>query len=154
MKIAITGGTGFAGKEMTRLFREQGHHVYVLTRSTKPPEEGIHYVEWLTEGALPERELAGIDAFVNLAGSSINDGRWDDEQKELIYSSRVEATNEVLRIIRNLDQKPKVLVNASAVGIYPASTENSYTETSPERGDDFLAKTVIEWERLAGEAKA
>lgn len=153
MKIAITGGTGFAGKEMTGLFRQQGHEVFVLTRNPKPSEDGVHHVEWLTDGARPENDLAGIDAFVNLAGSSINDGRWDDEQKELIYSSRVEATNEVLRIIRAMEQKPKVLVNASAVGIYPASTEKSYTEESPERGEDFLAKTVIEWERLANEAK-
>lgn len=153
MKIAITGGTGFAGKEMTKLFRQQGHEVFILTRSPKPSDNGVHYVEWLTDEAEPERELAGIGAFVNLAGSSINDGRWDDDQKKLIYSSRVEATTEVLRIIRALDEKPKVLVNASAVGIYPASTEKSYTEQSPERGDDFLAKTVIEWERLANEAK-
>lgn len=153
MKIAITGGTGFAGKEMTKLFRQQGHEVFILTRSPKPSDNGVHYVEWLTDGAAPERELAGIGAFVNLAGSSINDGRWDDEQKKLIYSSRVEATTEVLRIIKALEEKPKVLVNASAVGIYPASTEKSYTEESPERGDDFLAKTVIEWERLANEAK-
>ncbi|TAA71751.1 TIGR01777 family oxidoreductase [Planococcus salinarum] len=153
MKIAITGGTGFAGKEMTKLFRQEGHEVFILTRSPKPSDNGVHYVEWLTDGAAPERELAGIGAFVNLAGSSINDGRWDDEQKKLIYSSRVEATTEVLRIIKALEEKPKVLVNASAVGIYPASTEKSYTEKSPERGDDFLAKTVIEWERLANEAK-
>ena len=154
MKIAITGGTGFAGKEMTDLFRQQGHEIYVLTRSPKATQGGVHHVEWLTDNATPERELEGIDAFVNLAGSSINDGRWDEEQKRLIYSSRVEATLEVLRIIRALERKPKVLVNASAVGIYPASTVKSYTEESPERGEDFLAKTVIEWEQLANEAKA
>lgn len=153
MKIAITGGTGFAGKEMTDLFRQSGHEIFILTRSPKPSNNGIHYIEWLTENAEPERELEGIDALVNLAGSSINDGRWDEEQQKLIYSSRVEATTEVLRIIRALDQKPKVLVNASAVGIYPASTEKSYKEESNERGEDFLAETVIEWERLANEAK-
>lgn len=153
MKIAITGGTGFAGKEMTDLFQQQGHEIFVLTRNPKPSKNGMHYVEWLIDGAQPEIELAGVEAFVNLAGSSINDGRWDEEQKKLIYSSRVDATNELLRIIRAMDEKPKVLVNASAVGIYPASTEKSYTEESPETGDDFLARTVIEWERLANEAK-
>lgn len=153
MKIAITGGTGFAGKEMTQLFQQHGHEVYILTRSPKPSGNGLKYVQWLTEGAQAENELEGTDAFVNLAGSSINDGRWDDEQKELIYSSRVEATNEVLRIIRAMDEKPKVLVNASAVGLYPASTEKTYTEKSAEIGDDFLAKTVVEWERLAEEAE-
>ena len=84
MKIAITGGTGFAGKEMTQLFQQHGHEVYILTRSPKPSGNGLKYVQWLTEGAQPENELEGTDAFVNLAGSSINDGRWDDEQKELI----------------------------------------------------------------------
>lgn len=153
MKIAITGGTGFAGKEMTQLFQQQGHEVFILTRSPKPSRNNLKYVEWLRDGARPELELAGVEAFVNLAGSSINDGRWDDEQKELIYSSRVEATTEVLRIIRAMDEKPKVLINASAVGLYPASTEKTYTEKSPETGSDFLAKTVVEWERLANEAK-
>ncbi|WP_033542339.1 TIGR01777 family oxidoreductase [Planococcus sp. CAU13] len=153
MKIAITGGTGFAGKEMSDLFRQQGHEVFILTRKPKTSRDGLHYVEWLTDGAMPELELAGVDAFVNLAGSSINDGRWDEEQKKSIYVSRVNATTEVLRIIRAMDVKPKVLVNASAVGLYPASTEKSYTEESLETGDDFLAKTVIEWERLANGAK-
>ena len=152
MKIAITGGTGFAGNEMTKLFRQQGHEVFILTRSPKSSDNGVHYVEWLKEGSKPEQELAGIDAFVNLAGSSINDGRWDAEQKKLIYKSRVEATDEVLRIIKELEHKPKVLVNASAIGIYPASTVKSYTEESTEKGDDFLAKAVIEWERLANQA--
>ena len=153
MKIAITGGTGFAGEEMTKLFRQQGHEVYVLTRRAKASGNGIRYIEWLTEDAQPEKELEGIDAIVNLAGSSINDGRWDEQQKKLIYSSRVEATAEVLRIIKSLIRKPKVLVSGSAVGVYPASPEKSYTEQSSETGDDFLARTVIEWERLAAEAR-
>lgn len=153
MKIAITGGTGFVGKELTNLLLSEGHHVYILTRSDKKSDRSITYVPWLKNGAKPEEQLQGIDAFVNLAGTSINEGRWTEEQKKKIYESRMDATNEVLRIIEALPQKPSVLVNASAVGIYPTSKHKTYTEDSSERADDFLAKTVEDWEAKAKQAE-
>lgn len=153
MKIAITGGTGFVGKELTNLLLSEGHHVYILTRSDKKSDSSVTYVPWLKQGAKPEEQLGGIDAFVNLAGTSINEGRWTEEQKKKIYQSRMDATNEVLRIIEALPQKPTVLVNASAVGIYPTSKHKTYTEDSPERADDFLAKTVEDWEGKAKQAE-
>ncbi|PSL26001.1 hypothetical protein B0H99_12026 [Planomicrobium soli] len=154
MKIAITGGTGFVGKELTRLLHMQGWEIYILTRHPKQSSLGISYVEWLTEGAQPEKQLEGMDAFVNLAGASINAGRWSNEQKKEIHDSRISATKEVLRILKALDKKPEALINASAVGIYPASQSATYTEASTNYGNDFLAKTVIDWEQLADQAKA
>lgn len=153
MKIAITGGTGFVGRELTRLLLDRGDEVVILTRKPKAPSGKITYVEWLTKDAVPERQLEGIDAFVNLAGASINDGRWSEEQKKLIYTSRMDATNELLRIFHKLAQKPKVLVNASAIGIYPPSETVTYTEASADRGSDFLAQTVRDWEILAARAE-
>lgn len=153
MKIAITGGTGFVGQELTRLFHSHGHMVYILTRSPKRSTPNTKYVQWLKDGAAPERQLEGIDAIVNLAGTSINDGRWSNEQKREIYNSRMEATEEVLRIIGKLIKKPQVLVNASAVGVYAPSEMVTYTEDSTDFGKDFLARTVIDWEKLADHAK-
>lgn len=153
MKIAITGGTGFLGSVLTELLMEKGHEVFILTRSDKPKERGITYVRWLSDGARPEAQLEGIDAIVNLAGTSINDGLWTDKQKKKIYESRVSATKEVLRIISALEKKPEVLVNASAIGIYPASEHKTYTEADREYGNDFLAETVLAWESLAEQAQ-
>ncbi|MBT2584068.1 TIGR01777 family oxidoreductase [Planococcus sp. ISL-109] len=153
MKMAITGGTGFLGSALTELLLAKGHEVLILTRSNKATERGITYVQWLTEGAKPESQLEGIDAIVNLAGTSINDGMWTDKQKKKIYDSRVSATKEVLRIITALENKPEVLVNASAIGIYPASEHKTYTEADREYGTDFLAETVLAWESLAEQAK-
>lgn len=153
MKFAITGGTGFVGKELTNLLLSQGHQVFILTRSDKKSDSSITFVKWLTEGATPETELEGIDGIINLAGTSINEGRWTDDQKKKIYESRMEATDEVLRIIETLSVKPSVLVNASAIGIYPSSKHKTYTEDSPERADDFLAKTVEDWEKKAKKAE-
>lgn len=154
MKIAITGGTGFVGKELIRLLIARGDEVYILTRKAKDSSQrSITYVKWLAEDAKPENQLEGVDAFINLAGASINDGRWSEEQKKMIYSSRMDATNELLRIIHKLEKKPKVLVNASAVGIYPPSQTVTYTEASAEHGSDFLAQTVRDWEILAHRAE-
>lgn len=81
MKIVIAGGTGFVGKALTKLLQEQGHELFVLSRSNSKYENGIHYVQWLQDGARPEKELDNIDAFVNLAGVSLNDGRWTKNKR-------------------------------------------------------------------------
>lgn len=153
MKVAITGGSGFVGQEITKQLADKGHEVYILSRSDKPSNGIVHMVKWLGVGAKPEEQLENIDAWINLAGSSINEGRWTEEQKQKIYDSRMKATDEVLRIIGAVTMKPSVLINASAIGIYPTSEQATYTEHSSSRGEDFLAKTVEDWEKKALEAE-
>lgn len=153
MRVIITGGTGFIGGVLTKKLREHNHEVVILTRKPSYTEDGIQYVQWLADGAAPEIEIGRADAIVNLAGVSINDGRWTEERKKQILDSRIIATNEVLRVIRSLDEKPRVLVNASAIGIYPTSFTAEYTESSSETGNDFLAQTVYAWEHLAKHAE-
>ena len=116
MKVAIAGGTGLVGKKLCHVLKARGDEVIVLTRGESKFEENIQYVNWLGEEK-PEQALEGINAFVNLAGVSLNDGRWTEERKQAIYTSRMDTTDEVLRIIERLEKKPQVLINASAVGI-------------------------------------
>ena len=153
MKIAIAGGTGFVGKALTTLLQQHGHEIFILSRSTSKYENGVQYVQWLSEGARPEKELEGIEAIVNLAGVSLNAGRWTKKQKKAIYTSRMDATLEIVRILEQLNTSPKVLVNASAVGIYPPSTETIYDENTSNYATDFLGWTVHDWERHAKRAE-
>jgi uncharacterized protein len=149
MKVVIAGGSGFIGKKLTDLLLAEGHSIVILTRNEKASSGKVQYVTWLTDGALPENEIKIADAFINLAGVSINDGRWSKSHQKEIYDSRMTATDELLRIISLLPEKPSVFINASAIGIYPASVERVYTETSSEIADDFLGKTVRDWENKA-----
>ncbi|PIC64508.1 TIGR01777 family protein [Sporosarcina sp. P13] len=149
MRVVITGGTGFIGSILTEKLQKHGHDVIIFTRKPSSKHNGVQYVQWLTDHASPEDEIDEIDAIVNLAGVSIDNGRWTEERKRQIYDSRITATAEVLRIIKSLPKKPSVLVNASAIGIYPQSLTEEYTEESNAVGDDFLAKTVYDWEHLA-----
>ncbi|MGM9948834.1 MAG: TIGR01777 family oxidoreductase [Lysinibacillus sp.] len=152
MKVAIAGGTGLVGSRLCDMLKKRGDEVVVLTRSESKMIDGIPHVKWLN-GEKPEAMLEGIDAFVNLAGVSLNEGRWSEERKKAIYNSRMESTEEVLRIIHSLAAKPEVLVNASAVGIYPTSTRSVYTEQSEEQATDFLGATVADWEQKANLAR-
>lgn len=153
MKIVIAGGTGFVGRALTKLLQEKGHEIIILTRNKSGRENNIQYVQWLQQNTRPEQLLDDVDAFVNLAGISLNNGRWTKKQKKAIYTSRMEATLEIVRIMEHLTSKPKVLVNASAVGIYPTSTTTIYTEDSTDYATDFLGTTVYDWERHAKRAE-
>ena len=149
MKIVIAGGSGFIGQKLTDLLLAEGHTIVILTRKEKKSSAKVQFVKWLSDGASPENEIKNVDAFINLAGVSINDGRWNKSHQQQIYDSRMTATDELLRIISSLTEKPSVLINASAIGIYPASVKNVYTENSTEIADDFLGKTVRDWENKA-----
>ena len=148
MKIAITGGTGLVGKALSSHLIQEGHQVYILTRkSAVSQSSNPEYIQWLNPGDRPEKELEGIDAIVNLAGATINN-KWTDEYKQKIIASRLQATAEVKRIIEIMPKKPSVLVNASAVGYYGTSLDEEFTEQS-QKGSDFLADTVHQWEASA-----
>ncbi|TSI11785.1 TIGR01777 family oxidoreductase [Lysinibacillus sp. BW-2-10] len=149
MRIVIAGGTGFIGERLTDVLIEKGHEVIILTRKEKQPSANQSYVVWLREGATPEKELGKVDIIINLAGVSINDGRWTPKHQKQIYESRMIATDELVRIVKSLKEKPSALINASAIGIYPASLTATYTENSQEVATDFLARTVKNWEAKA-----
>jgi uncharacterized protein len=147
LKIAIAGGTGFIGKNLTRYFLNKGHEVFILTRSEKhSSEKNLHFVEWLSDSASPANSLEGVDAVINLAGKSIN-ARWTEGAKKEIVESRIKSTKAIYALINELKNKPSVFINASAVGIYGTSLVNTFTEESQLEGNDFLANTVKLWEK-------
>ena len=152
MKIAIAGGSGFVGKALAQLCLQKGYEVTVLTRRSESypsDNDRLSYIQWLTPSSQPETSLEGIDAFINLSGESLNSGRWTKKKKQQIIDSRITATKELVRILSSLEKKPSAVVQASAVGIYGTSKDQTFTEESQEYGSDFLAETVKAWEKEA-----
>ncbi|MBM6616468.1 TIGR01777 family oxidoreductase [Bacillus suaedaesalsae] len=150
MKIAIAGGTGFVGKALTKSLVQRGDEVLILTRNIPSiKEEGVRYVKWLGESSTPEYDLNGVDAIINLAGESLNSGRWTEARKERIYNSRIHATREIVRIIGIMKNKPSTLINASAVGYYGISRTDTFTEEIAQHSQDFLGEVVWSWEEEA-----
>src|SRR5574341_1267036 len=92
------------------------------------------------------------DAIINLTGESIGGKRWTEKQKELILSSRVNSTRTIVEAIKRAKNKPRVLVNQSAVGYYGNIEFGEVTEDRPA-GVDFLADVSQAWEEEARKAE-
>jgi hypothetical protein len=92
------------------------------------------------------------DAVVHLAGEPIAQ-RWTAAAKQRIRESRVEATRRLVAQLAKLERAPRVLVAASAIGIYGSRGDEVLTEASAP-GSDFLAEICVAWEQAAREAAA
>lgn len=144
MKVAIAGASGLVGSELTAQLKALGHDVIPFTR--QKGGSGIYWNPATQE--IDGGKLADVDAIVNLAGENIASGRWTKEKKQAIRDSRVQGTSLLAEAIASLPKKPKVLVNASAIGYYGSRGDEVLTETSGY-GTDFLAKTCQAWEGAA-----
>ncbi|KFN02827.1 TIGR01777 family protein [Bacillus clarus] len=153
MKIAISGGTGFIGKRLANFLSQKGNTVYILTRKkiADPQNSNIQYVQWSVD--LHTFPLSSIDVVINLAGESINNGRWTQKQKEAILNSRIKTTKGLIKQLQKLQTKPHTFINASAIGYYGTSETKIFTEQQEDPGDDFLAQTVYLWEKEATQAR-
>lgn len=141
MKIAIFGGTGFVGGYLQKALKKRQHEVVVLD---------------IRRDSGWRSSLKECDAVINLAGAGLFAKRWNVDYKSLIHSSRVEGTQKIVEAMAAAKQDggkgPKVLVNASAVGFYGTSFDQTFDESSTS-GTDFLAFVCREWEAEAEKAQ-
>ena len=100
-----------------------------------------------------QKNIEGSDALVNLAGASIASERWSAERKAILRSSRIHITRELVCAMEKLEDGPKTLISASAIGYYGNRGDEVLTEES-KAGDDFLARLALEWEAEAVKAEA
>src|ERR1700676_3081295 len=98
-------------------------------------------------------KIEGADAVVNLAGASIAEERWSAERKAILRSSRIHITRELVCALEKLEDGPKTLISASAIGYYGNRGDEVLSEES-KAGDDFLARLAQEWEAEAVKAEA
>lgn len=154
MKIIVPGGTGFIGRAFIKRLVSEGHTVRVLTRSPHAStDDSLMMIRWdaKTIGTWA-KELEGADAVVNLAGESIAAKRWTTEQKRKIKESRVHSTRVLVEAMKGCAKRPRVFINASAVGYYGNVPEGSVTEEAP-KGKGFLADVCEAWENEARKAE-
>jgi len=151
MQTLITGATGFVGRNLIHELPDAviaGRDLHAMQRLLPDHQARIWHPEQKRDTDL----LNGIDAVVHLAGESIFHGRWTQTKKERIRSSRVMGTRHLVRSMAAADSRPRVLVCASAVGIYGDRADELLTEDS-SHGHDFLASVCGQWEYEALRAR-
>src|SRR5450755_4721996 len=154
MNITLTGATGFVGARLTRALLDAGHSIHALGRKRPANLPAVvRFSVWRSvEAEPPSGSLAGADAVIHLTGEPVAQ-RWTPEIKNRIRGSRVDGTRHLVNALSTESNRPQVLICASAIGIYGSRGDEVLTENS-SRGDDFLARLVIDWEQAALLAEA
>lgn len=152
-RALVTGSTGLVGRA---LLRALGGHALATTRGAPLKLEGAsEVVRWDASSRLPSGALDRVDAIFHLAGEPVAEGRWTDAKKARIAASRVDSTRAIVDSIaaRQPGDRPRVLVCASAVGIYGSRADEVLDEAAAP-ADGFLAEVCRAWEAEAARAEA
>lgn len=161
MKVIITGGSGMVGRALTANLAADGHEVVVLSRTpgeVRGLPDNARAVAWDArsgDGWLEEAE--GATAIVNLAGPNIAGNnffpsRWTTKQRDYLRQSRLEVGAAVVDAVRRVQQRPEVVIQASAIGYYGPRGDEPVDE-SAAAGNDFLASVAISWEDSSKEVE-
>ena len=144
MRVLVTGASGLVGSQLVPALEHGGHRVTRLVRrATRSGDEAL----WnpLT-GEIDPAAVEACDAVINLAGESIASGRWTATKKAQIRDSRVQGTQTLATALARLPQRPRTLVNASAIGYYGNRGDEVLDEASSPGSGDFLSEVCMAWE--------
>ncbi|WP_281616228.1 TIGR01777 family oxidoreductase [Flammeovirga sp. SubArs3] len=145
MKVLITGGSGLVGQEISDKLYSRGDEVRWLSRKEDLNARYKRYKWDIQNDFIDDKALEDIDAVIHLAGKSVGDGRWTDTAKKEILESRTKSTHLLMDKINSMENPPKTVVCASAIGFYGDQKDKTCDENSAV-GNDFLADVVNQWE--------
>jgi uncharacterized protein len=144
-RILVSGASGLIGSALVRAARSESADVVRLARGYRPPVPGIVY--WNPDkpkNAVHPVVLEDYDAVIHLAGANIAH-RWTEKYRREIVASRVGSTAALCARLVQVRRPPRVLLCASATGIYGDRGDEVLTETCAP-GSGFLADTCVAWE--------
>jgi uncharacterized protein len=146
--VLITGGTGLIGTQLSKMLVAKGHTVIILTRSAKPAQGDISYAEWdVNTLTIDKNAVAQADYVIHLAGAGVADKRWTNKRKKEIVDSRVKSSELLITTLKEVNNKVRAVVSASAIGWYgPDQKGKIFTENDPP-DNDFLGETCRLWEQ-------
>jgi uncharacterized protein (TIGR01777 family) len=124
MKILIAGSHGLIGSAVTPYLIVCGHQVTCLVRHTPGPGE----VWWDPDaGEIDASGLEGFDAAIQLASMPAA-MRWTAKVKQKMIANRSATVRLLSESLAMCKHKPRVLICASGIGVYPPSNDDILTE--------------------------
>lgn len=150
MHLVVAGASGLIGSALVTRLRARGDSVVRLVRhaATAPDERS-----WDPDAGNVDLDvLEEADVVVNLGGVGVGDRRWTAARKSAILESRLRGTSLLARSLATIADRPRALVQASAVGWYGDRGDTVLDEAAPP-GEGFLAEVVVAWEAATAAAE-
>ncbi|MFL6680147.1 MAG: TIGR01777 family oxidoreductase [Burkholderiaceae bacterium] len=155
--VLVTGATGFVGAALVEQLRRDGRRVIVLARDLLQARALFGADAWVIDRLDDIPSETAVDAIVNLAGARVLGHPWTHARRAVLQRSRTEVTAAVVGLMRRLQQPPRVLVSASAVGFYGATPGGAFDpcdERAPARPGQFQSDLCAAIEHEARRAEA
>eukprot|EP01135_Chromosphaera_perkinsii_P003257 Nk52_evm32s239 gene=Nk52_evmTU32s239 len=149
-RVLIGGGSGFLGKEISKVLQRNGSEVILASREGN--QQGRISWDEITRSGLPK----DCHAVLNVAGAEVMNPlkRWTKSFEKEIVDSRVGTTKILARAIKALGEKhkPKVFVTSAGVSGYPMDGKTYDEEHKLSGCGSFMNNLCKEWEEAAKEA--
>ena len=149
--VLITGGTGLIGSALSKMLVEKGYQVIILTRQIPKNENSVHgieYAEWdVANQTIDVNTIQKADHIIHLAGANVGEKRWTQKRKKEIRESRTHSGGLLVKTLKEVPNKVKSVISASAIGWYGEDDHKQipFTEDAPA-ADGFLGETCKAWE--------
>ncbi|MEH6793226.1 MAG: TIGR01777 family oxidoreductase [Rhodococcus sp. (in: high G+C Gram-positive bacteria)] len=137
--VVLCGASGYIGGYLRRHYRERDIQVRTIGRGSSSD------ATWSDHRSVVE-VLDGSDVVVNLAGRSVS-CRYNKKNADAIMSSRIQTTAQLGRAIADVENTPRLWVNASTGTIYRDSRDRPMDERSGDMGSGFSVEVARAWER-------
>ncbi|HEX4320688.1 MAG TPA: TIGR01777 family oxidoreductase [Acidobacteriaceae bacterium] len=149
-KVVLSGSSGMLGSAIGTALKRQGVPVLRLVRR-QPRNSGE--VQWNpATGQIDAQALEGVTAAVHLSGANVTARRWTKGYKREMRDSRIQTTRLLAETLAQLSKPPRVLITASAIGIYGNRGDEILDEDS-QRGQGYFPELCTAWETAARPAE-
>ncbi|MGP6177650.1 epimerase [Microbacterium sp. A196] len=137
-RVVIGGSSGFMGRRLQEKYRAEGREVTTISRSGAD-------LSWSDHSGI-DQAIDGAALVIGLAGKSVN-CRYTPENRDEIFSSRLQTTAALSHAIQAAAAPPALWVNSSTATIYRHAEDRPMTESSGEIGTGFSVEVARAWEK-------
>lgn len=144
--VLITGGTGLIGTALTKVLKEKGYEIRILSRSMHKDKNATYYQWDIANDYIEEGALNGVHHIFHLSGANVGEKNWSAKRKKALSDSRIKAADLLFK--HHDSASLKTFIAASGSSYYGTiTTEQIFSEEDAPQNDDFLCKLTQEWEK-------